>query len=101
MDARFLERRETLNAVDFSSDASHGFAVGENGTILATTDGGANWSAQSEALPFDDTRGWAAGGDYLGIPGWFNGVTLVTKDGGGTWSEQDLARRLGFPRGRL
>ncbi len=28
-------------------DATTGYAVGDNGTILKTTDGGANWTAQT------------------------------------------------------
>ncbi|MCP4303650.1 MAG: hypothetical protein GY788_01965, partial [bacterium] len=50
-------------------DAQTGFAVGAGGTILATTDGGQSWSAQSagttarlEAVAFTDTqRGLAVG----------------------------------------
>ena len=50
-------------------DARHGWAVGHGGTILATTDGGATWNAQSSgaiqtlyAVAFPDAaHGWAVG----------------------------------------
>jgi len=75
-----------------STDAVHGWAVGEYGTILATTDGGAAWSSQrsgtteilSGAAFSDATHGWVVGNDYdTGA-----GVILATTDGGATWSGQ-------------
>ena len=67
-------------------DASHGWAVGEGGTILATVDGGVTWAAQISgttkglrAVAFTDaTHGWVVGYD----------VILLTKDGGATWNTQ-------------
>ena len=63
------------------SDATHGWAVDWYGAILATTDGGATWSAQrsgsSEMLmgvAFSDAaHGWAVGE---------GGVILATTSGG-------------------
>jgi hypothetical protein len=60
--------------------------VGDSGTILATTNGGATWSARNSgtterfsAVAFPDaTHGWAVGG----------GTILATTDGGATWSAQ-------------
>jgi IPT/TIG domain/Photosynthesis system II assembly factor YCF48 len=77
---------EWLNGVDFS-DAAHGWAVGDGGTILATTNGGATWGAQSsggcatlEAVAFSDaTHGWAVGE---------GGTILATTNGGATWGAQ-------------
>ena len=71
-----------LGAVAFS-DATHGWAVGKAGVILATTDGGATWSPQSSgssaylnAVAFSDaTHGWAVGTD---------GTILATTSGGAT-----------------
>ena len=76
------------------TDATHGWAVGDGGTILATTDGGATWSAQSSgttvdlgAVAFTDaTHGWAVGD---------GGTILVTANGGATWSAQSLAPGAG------
>ncbi len=65
-------------------DSRHGWAVGEHGTILHTTNGGESWSAQSsgttEALfecSFIDRE-----------HGWVNGVQILlrTTDGGRHWS---------------
>jgi photosystem II stability/assembly factor-like uncharacterized protein len=78
-----------LFGVDFI-DAARGWAVGKNGGILATTNGGASWRPQ--VAPFterppqlqdvaftDASRGWAVG---------VQGTVLVTTDGGATWRVQ-------------
>ena len=70
-----------------SSDATHAWAVGEAGTILATTDGGVTWSAQGSGssadlhgVAFSDAaHGWVVGD---------GGTILATTDGGVTWSVQ-------------
>ena len=69
------------------TDASHGWAVGDDGLVLATSDGGTVWAAQSsgttgdlEAVTFvDDSQGWAVGADYR---------ILHTADGGSQWQVQ-------------
>ena len=63
------------------SDATHGWAVGTVGTILATTDGGVTWSKQNSGSGLrltgvtfaDATHGWAVGDD---------GTVLATTNGG-------------------
>ena len=78
-----------LEAVHFV-DADTGWAVGASGTILRTTDGGANWSAQnsgtSESLWdvdfVDANNGWIVGN---------RGTILHTTDGGANWSAQNRA----------
>jgi len=68
-------------------DASHGWAVGADGTIVATADGGTTWSAETsgttqwlEGVSFADaSHGWAVG---------YNGTILATSNGGATWSAQ-------------
>jgi hypothetical protein len=82
---------EGLPAVDlydvFFVDASRGWAVGEHGTILHSTDGGVTWVAQSSgtdeplyAVFFADRdRGWAVGG---------RGTIRYTTNGGRTWVSQ-------------
>jgi hypothetical protein len=42
-----------LNSVHFPVDATTGFAVGEAGTILKTTDGRATWTAQTSRPPVE------------------------------------------------
>jgi photosystem II stability/assembly factor-like uncharacterized protein len=72
-----------LNAVSFA-DAQHGWAVGAHGAVLATTDGGRTWRAQTSGTQsdlfdvkfFDAREGWAVGGD---------GTAIHTTDGGATW----------------
>lgn len=75
-------------------DDSHGWAVGEQGTILATTDGGATWNGQRSGTALFLAKakfvtalvGWVAGS---------NGELLKTADGGATW------RRVSFGRNDL
>jgi photosystem II stability/assembly factor-like uncharacterized protein len=72
-----------LNAVSFA-DARHGWAVGANGAVLATADGGRTWAAQESGTEsdlfdvrfFDAREGWAVGSD---------GAAIHTTDGGQTW----------------
>src|SRR5262245_44504028 len=69
------------------TDREHGFACGEFGTLLATTDGGATW--WQRRTPTEKTlfgvhfvspeRGWVVGID---------GLVLRTDDGGRTWEVQ-------------
>jgi len=74
----------TLNSIYFS-DRRYGWAVGELGTIIATTDGGATWSKQKSGTDhsltdvefFDKHLGFAVGLD---------GTILKTHDGGATWT---------------
>ena len=77
-----------LYGVAFASDGRHGWAVGRNGTILATTDGGAQWATQTSgtsnalggvAFASDGRHGWAVGR---------NGTILATTDGGAQWATQ-------------
>jgi len=76
----------TLNDV-ILIDSDNGFAVGEEGTIIKTTDGGLNWSALTSgtseklnAVCFVDLlTGWAVGNDR---------TVLKTTDGGVNWDSQ-------------
>jgi len=64
-----------------------GWAVGNNGTILATNDGGTNWLQQASdtvnrlyGVTFVSfTQGWAVGD---------NGTILTTNNGGANWLQQ-------------
>lgn len=77
-----------LQAVQFPVDANTGYAVGANGTILKTTDGGATWKKKGSGtsnnllavyFPHNTTTGYAVG---------VNGTILKTTDGGGSWAAQ-------------
>jgi len=80
----------TLSAVYFS-DAEHGWAVGQWGVILASTDGGEHWTLQRSdastdqplfSVYFKDAQhGWAVG---------LWSLMLATQDGGRTWSQVTL-----------
>lgn len=77
----------TLTAVDFI-DEGRGWAVGKNGVIINTRNGGANWYEQQSGtdntifdVDFVDRRnGWAVGN---------NGTILYTNDGGRKWVAQN------------
>jgi photosystem II stability/assembly factor-like uncharacterized protein len=90
-----------LDAVDFV-DTTHGWTLGNSTdasfnstpTLLATTDGGAHWNAESvgdlgsdgtlASIHFIDRNdGWVVGSNTDGA------VILVTTDGGLTWNAQD------------
>ena len=68
------------------ADAQHGWAVGWDGKIIATRDGGATWSAQASGTTLDllgvsftdTTHGWAVGDSLI----------LATTDGGVHWTPQ-------------
>ena len=75
-----------LNGVYFVS-SSTGWAVGDNGTVLHTADGGNTWSYQTGTSPynlrdvcFTGGRGWIVG--YGSPP---NGIVFTTSDGGVNW----------------
>ena len=75
----------TLNDV-FFTDNQTGWAVGDAGIIVSTTDGGQNWTSQtsgtSEKLRavffIDENTGWAVGASI-------NKTMIKTTDGGSTW----------------
>ena len=79
--------RALLTAIYFV-DATHGWAVGHDAQILATTDGGATWNLQFEDLEresplidvwFENLNHGIAVGAY--------GTLLETSDGGKSWED--------------
>jgi photosystem II stability/assembly factor-like uncharacterized protein len=106
-----------LTAVAFP-DAEHGWAVGHDGVVLATEDGGAHWRKQLdgkqagqlmvEAADNNETRGYEAdGADKPFLDVWFadrlNGYVVgafnlifKTQDGGRSW--QPLFGRTANPQ---
>ena len=75
-----------LRAVHFL-DAQLGWAVGDGGTILHTSDGGATWTAQTSGMAgvlygihSELSRAWAVGDA---------GTILVTTDNGANWTPQN------------
>lgn len=86
----------TLTAVSFA-DAQRGWATGHDAVILATEDGGANWTLQHAEPELDvpllgvlfesPTTGFAVGG---------RGNFFSTHDGGKTWTNQVILTRDEF-----
>jgi photosystem II stability/assembly factor-like uncharacterized protein len=80
-----IPTRAMLTGVSFG-DATHGWAVGHDGVILATTDGGLTWTPQKadtdletvllDVLFSDALQGMAVGA---------YGKCFATRDGGKTW----------------
>ena len=87
-----------LNDV-FFVNASIGYAVGESGTILKSTNGGLNWDIMPSPTVYtlysthfvSATTGWVVGNDA---------VIYKTMDGGATWELQNEDTNMfsvGFP----
>src|SRR5918911_5069311 len=80
-----LPQGNAINAVRFAADKLTGWAVGADGVILHTSDGGFRWEAQKTpaVVPLyglyvrDARRAVAVGA---------RGVVLTTDDGGGRWT---------------
>ena len=77
-----------LDGIAFAADGRRGWAVGQDGMILATADGGEHWARQTSptsewlrdvAFAADGLHGWAVGG---------GGTILATADGGKHWTRQ-------------
>ncbi|MGE0482577.1 MAG: WD40/YVTN/BNR-like repeat-containing protein [Gammaproteobacteria bacterium] len=82
-----------LTTVQFFT-AEHGIVTGEFGTVLETTDGGANWESR-EPLPeeFYPQEAWfddAANGWVIGL----GGTILHTTDGGSSWTSQPTGTQV-------
>jgi photosystem II stability/assembly factor-like uncharacterized protein len=81
-----LPQGNALSGVSFT-DARTGTAVGDGGTIVRTTNGGASWTLQSSGFPYqlsgvsftDANTGTAVG---------VAGTILRTTDGGASWTLQ-------------
>jgi len=81
-----LPQGNMLAKVSFAN-ARWGYAVGDDGTILATHDGGRSWIVQYEAIT-DDLRDVVC---VDSLSAWIvgdNGMLLHTTDGGFHWLEQ-------------
>jgi len=76
-------------------DQNTGYATGESGIVMKTTDGGANWLEQTVIPSFhffdihfvNSTTGWVIG-KYLGVPHY--AAIFKTTDGGNNWTETSL-----------
>lgn len=76
-------------------DTDHGWLVGNRGTLLETTDGGASWEPRS--LDLGEQQVSLVGVSFAGQEGWVAGqpnVVLRTTDGGQTWQNVPLSEKL-------
>jgi photosystem II stability/assembly factor-like uncharacterized protein len=72
-----------------------GWVVGSNGSILRTSDGGANWARQKSGVNvlltglavLDMSNAWVTGA---------LGTLLYTRDGGETWNRRDIKSQVGI-----
>src|SRR5262245_20824590 len=82
---------DALRAVQFI-DADEGWAVGDEGVVWHTIDGGKTWERQPTHVRaslrsvhfFNGLQGWVAGREEL-PGGGSTGVLLFTEDGGVKW----------------
>ena len=80
-DRQIIDSVSTIYAIDFLN-LYFGMAVASDGSILRTTNGGANWTKQAESIVpsrvslVDTLQGWIVGA---------RGAILHTTDGGNTW----------------
>ena len=91
-----IQRAGSFRAIDFT-DSVNAWAVGENGLVVHTADGGGTWETVS--IPGDcsiltdvdfwsDSEGWISGDGYLST--WSEPVVFHTTDGGLSWSIDTL-----------
>jgi photosystem II stability/assembly factor-like uncharacterized protein len=88
--ARQVAASATLTSVSFV-DAQHGWAVGQRGVILATTDGGENWALQRIDTSIDQplfSVAFVNARDGFAVGLW--SLLLATHDGGKTWQRLAL-----------
>jgi photosystem II stability/assembly factor-like uncharacterized protein len=91
--SQYSESAETpLRSVIFTS-STNGFAVGESGAVMHTTNGGNSWAEETTLTAYElrdvyftnSSNGWIIG-HYLGLP--HVPAIFNTTDGGATWNEQ-------------
>ena len=81
----------------FFTDLQNGWAAGYSGSVVHTTNGGETWTSQDILSSNDDinklffidtSRGWAVGGYYDIMTGFYARSIYSTTDGGNNWNLQ-------------
>ena len=88
--ATFSRRPDSMFKSVYFTDSGHGWAVGANGSIYQTINGGRYWRRQynrsradlNGVYFVDDSNGWAIGD---------RGTVLRTSTGGNVWSRNEIA----------
>lgn len=81
----------TLTAITFAADGRHGWAVGHDALILATTDGGLTWRQQWQGESLQDSflDVLALDAAHVIAVGAY-GLFVASDDGGRTWQRRKL-----------
>jgi photosystem II stability/assembly factor-like uncharacterized protein len=85
-------RGNALPATAFA-DSLHGWAVGDGGTVIHTSDGGRTWSAQDSSVDVG-LEGVAFADEHTGFAVGDSGTFLATTDGGSSWTAQSAPSDL-------
>ena len=89
-ECQFAERGRHLFALDFVNE-NIGYAGGERGFLMKTTDGGKHWNV----LPTTGTLNWLYGmafkDEYTGFAVGLNEAVIKTSDGGKSWVKVNAA----------
>ena len=75
----------SLWGVFFLPDGRNGWAVGDAGTIVHTTDAGASWASQVSSTSFSLRSVWFTS-SQVGYAAGFGGTVMRTQNGGQSWS---------------
>jgi photosystem II stability/assembly factor-like uncharacterized protein len=75
----------SLWGVFFLPDGRNGWAVGDAGTIVHTTDAGASWANQVSSTSFSLRSVWFTS-SQVGYAAGFGGTVMRTQNGGQSWS---------------
>ena len=74
-----------LNGVFFAADGRRGWAVGDAGTVVRSTDAGASWTTQTSSTVADLQDVWFTT-DSTGFAAGTGGTIMRSRNGGVSWS---------------